>query len=130
MKRIFVLLVGLSLIFQSSATADEGMWLPSLIHKLNIGEMQEMGMELSADEIYSINNSSLKDAIVALDHAPESLYRPKGCCLPTTIAVSMKFKPTARLKMIIYRMVFGRKQRKRNCQILAKRFLFWFALKM
>ncbi|WP_339739196.1 S46 family peptidase [uncultured Sunxiuqinia sp.] len=67
MKRIFVLLVGLSLIFQSSATADEGMWLPSLIHKLNIGEMQEMGMELSADEIYSINNSSLKDAIVALD---------------------------------------------------------------
>lgn len=67
MKRIFVLLVGLSLIFQSSAKADEGMWLPSLIHKLNIGEMQEMGMELSADEIYSINNSSLKDAIVALD---------------------------------------------------------------
>ncbi len=67
MKRIFVLIVGLSLLFQSSATADEGMWLPSLVHKLNIGKMKEMGMELSADEIYSINNSSLKDAVVALD---------------------------------------------------------------
>jgi hypothetical protein len=67
MKRIFVLIVGLSLLFQGSATADEGMWLPSLVHKLNIGDMHEMGMELSADEIYSINNSSLKDAIVAID---------------------------------------------------------------
>ncbi|WP_430972568.1 S46 family peptidase [Sunxiuqinia rutila] len=67
MKRIFVVLAGLCLLIQSPAIADEGMWLPSLIHKLNIGEMQEMGMELSAEEIYSINNSSLKDAIVALD---------------------------------------------------------------
>ena len=50
------------------AVADEGMWLPSLIQKLNINEMQKMGCELSADQIYSINNSSLKDAVVALDH--------------------------------------------------------------
>ena len=50
-----------------SAIADEGMWLPSLVHKLNISEMQQMGCELSADDIYNINNSSLKDAVVALD---------------------------------------------------------------
>ena len=49
------------------AVADEGMWLPSLIHKLNISDMQRMGLGLSAEEIYSINNSSLKDAVVALD---------------------------------------------------------------
>ena len=49
------------------AVADEGMWLPSLIHKLNISYMQRMGLGLSAEEIYSINNSSLKDAVVALD---------------------------------------------------------------
>ncbi|MGQ7868032.1 S46 family peptidase [Sunxiuqinia sp. sy24] len=67
MKKIFIVFVGLCLLIQSRAIADEGMWLPSLIHKLNIGEMQKMGLELSADEIYSINNSSLKDAIVALD---------------------------------------------------------------
>lgn len=67
MKRIFIALFGLCLLFQSSAFADEGMWLPSLIQKLNIGDMQKMGLELTADEIYSINNSSLKDAVVALD---------------------------------------------------------------
>ncbi|MHA7112243.1 S46 family peptidase [Sunxiuqinia elliptica] len=67
MKRIFVLFFGLCLLFQSSAIADEGMWLPSLVHKLNEGDMKKMGLELSAEEIYSINNSSLKDAIVALD---------------------------------------------------------------
>jgi hypothetical protein len=49
------------------AVADEGMWLPSLIQKLNIADMQRMGLGLSADNIYSINNTSLKDAIVALD---------------------------------------------------------------
>lgn len=47
--------------------ADEGMWLPSLINDLNITEMQDMGLELSAEDIYSINQSSLKDAVVALD---------------------------------------------------------------
>lgn len=67
MKRIFVIFFGLCLLFQSPAFADEGMWLPSLISKLNIGEMKEMGLELSADDIYAINNSSLKDAVVALD---------------------------------------------------------------
>jgi len=61
----FILL--LSVFIYSSAVADEGMWLPSLIHKLNINTMQKMGCELSAEDIYSINNSSLKDAIVALD---------------------------------------------------------------
>lgn len=44
--------------------ADEGMWLPHLLQKLNINQMQEMGLKLSAEDIYSINQSSLKDAIV------------------------------------------------------------------
>ena len=46
------------------AKADEGMWLLPLLEKLNIKKMQEMGCKLSAEDIYSINNSSLKDAIV------------------------------------------------------------------
>ena len=64
-KLNFVLLF--TVFFYGWAVADEGMWLPSLIHKLNISDMQRMGLGLSAEEIYSINNSSLKDAIVALD---------------------------------------------------------------
>ena len=47
--------------------ADEGMWMPNLIKMINESDMQEMGLELSADDIYNINNSSLKDAVVALN---------------------------------------------------------------
>jgi hypothetical protein len=45
---------------------DEGMWLPMFVERLNYVDMQEMGLHLTAEEIYSINNSSLKDAIVGL----------------------------------------------------------------
>lgn len=47
-----------------SASADEGMWLPMLLKQLNEADMQKKGMRLSAEDIYSINKSSLKDAIV------------------------------------------------------------------
>lgn len=45
--------------------ANEGMWLPMLIKKMNMGDMKDAGLELSAEDIYSINQSSLKDAIVS-----------------------------------------------------------------
>lgn len=48
------------------AKADEGMWLPLLIKRLNHADMQKMGLQLTAEEIYSVNSSSLKDAIVSL----------------------------------------------------------------
>lgn len=44
--------------------ADEGMWLLPYIEKLNIGTMQSLGCKLSAEDIYSLNQSSIKDAIV------------------------------------------------------------------
>ncbi|MCF6169959.1 MAG: S46 family peptidase [Bacteroidales bacterium] len=44
--------------------AGEGMWIPLLLQQLNEKEMQEMGMKITADDIYSINHSSLKDAIL------------------------------------------------------------------
>lgn len=46
--------------------ADEGMWLPMLISRLNQRDLQKMGLQLTPEEIYSVNNSSLKDAIVSL----------------------------------------------------------------
>lgn len=48
--------------------ADEGMWLPALLNKINEKEMTEMGLKLTKEDLYSVNNSSLKDAIIALDH--------------------------------------------------------------
>jgi V8-like Glu-specific endopeptidase len=48
------------------ARADEGMWLLPLIEKLNVGKMTELGLKLSAEDIYSINKACLKDAVVSL----------------------------------------------------------------
>lgn len=48
----------------SSVKADEGMWFLMFIERLNHRDMQKMGLQLTAEEIYSINNHSLKDAIV------------------------------------------------------------------
>jgi len=44
--------------------ADEGMWFLMFIERLNHRDMQKMGLQLTSEEIYSINNHSLKDAIV------------------------------------------------------------------
>ena len=63
MKKHLSLLLALVLGFGLTVRADEGMWIPLLLKK-NIAEMQKMGLKLSASDIYSINHSSLKDAIV------------------------------------------------------------------
>ncbi len=47
-----------------SARADEGMWLLPYLQKMNIRQMKQRGCKLSADEIYSLDRSSLKDAVV------------------------------------------------------------------
>ena len=61
MKKILWSII-LSLLF-SWARADEGMWIPLLL-KYNEAEMQQLGFKLSAEDIYSINRNSMKDAIV------------------------------------------------------------------
>ncbi len=67
MKKLFiyVAIFGIAIV---NVRADQGMWLPFLIEKYNIGKMTEMGLKLSAEDIYSINDTCLKDAIVALDY--------------------------------------------------------------
>ena len=55
----FIVLMSFSL----QLRADEGMWIPMLLQN-NEQEMQEMGMNISVEDIYSINHSSMKDAVV------------------------------------------------------------------
>ena len=62
MKRILTLLAALTL--SLSAVADEGMWLLPLIQQMNKKDLKAAGCKLSPAEIYSINKSSLKDAVV------------------------------------------------------------------
>ncbi len=59
--RLFVLFLILS---SSLLRADEGMWIPILIEKFNIEIMQEKGFKLSAEDIYSVNQASMKDAVM------------------------------------------------------------------
>ena len=61
MKKLGFLL-GLFLLAAPIARADEGMWLPSLISQ-RIADMQAKGLQLQADDLYSVNHASLKDAI-------------------------------------------------------------------
>jgi len=60
----------------------EGMWIPLLIDQLNMDEMHEMGCRLSAEDIYSINHGSLKDAIVSFGgFCTASVISSKGLLL-------------------------------------------------
>ncbi len=62
MKKLFLLFAAACVTF--SAAADEGMWMLPYLQKMNVKDMKARGCKLSAEEIYSMNNSSLKDAIV------------------------------------------------------------------
>lgn len=63
MKKILLVLT--LLVGYTQMRADEGMWLLMLVKRLNGVDMQKEGLHLTPEEIYSVNNSSLKDAIVS-----------------------------------------------------------------
>ncbi|MHC1776492.1 MAG: S46 family peptidase [Lentimicrobium sp.] len=63
MKKITLFLL-ITLLSLRVSLAGEGMWIPLLLEQLNEPEMKSMGMRISAEDIYSINKSSLKDAIL------------------------------------------------------------------
>ncbi|MDF2455613.1 MAG: dipeptidyl-peptidase 7, Serine peptidase family [Cytophagaceae bacterium] len=63
MKKAFIILLLAGLSITQKTFADEGMWLPHLINR-NIEELNKLGCQLTAEDIYSINKSSLKDAVV------------------------------------------------------------------
>ena len=58
-KHILILIITSSII----AKADEGIWMPQLIDALNFKDMKKNGFKLSAQQIYSINKASMKDAV-------------------------------------------------------------------
>jgi len=66
----------------AAAPPDEGMWLPIHIKRLNYVDMQKMGLRLTADELYNINNSSLKDAIISFGgFCTGEIVSPEGLIL-------------------------------------------------
>lgn len=68
MRKLFKLFLALMVLNVTVLRADEGMWLINLIGQYHMDELQEEGLQLSAEDIYNVNHSSLKDAMVAIDH--------------------------------------------------------------
>ncbi len=64
MKRLLLLLLTSVFLFPVFSNADEGMWIPMFVKRLNYADMQKLGCKLTPEEIYSVNHSSLKDAII------------------------------------------------------------------
>ena len=64
MKKLISMIAALAIIACGSAKADEGMWMLPLLQKMNGKEMKKLGSKITPQEIYNINNTSLKDAIV------------------------------------------------------------------
>ncbi len=67
MNKSLITTVLLAIFFGLFVKADEGMWLISLLNKLDTNQLKLDGLELSINDIYNINNSSIKDAIVIFD---------------------------------------------------------------
>ena len=80
-NRFRIILAGLLAFTCMTSKADEGMWLPSLISQ-RIVDMQEKGFKLEAEDIYSVNQASLKDAVVLFGRGcTGELVSPEGLLL-------------------------------------------------
>ena len=76
-----IIILTMCMIAAIQAKADEGMWLPSLISQ-RIEDMQAKGFRLDAEDIYSINQASLKDAVVMFARGCSAeLISPEGLLL-------------------------------------------------
>ena len=76
MKKILSIL--LMFAFSAGVRADEGMWLPMLVKRLNVEDLNKAGCKLTPEEIYSINQSSLKDMIVQIEGCTAELMSANG----------------------------------------------------
>jgi hypothetical protein len=82
MKKLFAIVLILVIGFGFKVKADEGMWLLPLLEKLNMGKMTELGLKLSAEDIYSINKACLKDAVVSFGgFCTAEIVSPQGLIL-------------------------------------------------
>ncbi|MGZ2370557.1 S46 family peptidase [Ancylomarina sp. YFZ004] len=66
LRKLTLLLTAVLLLVGNQVKADEGMWIPMLLKKYNIEDMQKAGFKLTAEDIYDVNQACLKDAVVGL----------------------------------------------------------------
>ncbi len=81
MKKLFAVIFILLFTLGLKSRADEGMWLLPLIEKLNLGKMTELGLKLSAEDIYNLNQACVKDAIVSIGGCTAEIVSSQGLLL-------------------------------------------------
>ncbi len=82
MKKLALIILVVLLGFNFNVKADEGMWIPFLAEELVYMQMKNMGLELTPEDIYSVNQSSLKDAIVIFGRGcTGEIVSPEGLLL-------------------------------------------------
>lgn len=82
MKRLLLILLWSAYLIAVPARADEGMWIPKQAEKLNMADMQRLGLKLTAGQLYSETNPSIKDAIVIFGRGcTGEIISPQGLIL-------------------------------------------------
>lgn len=76
-----ILIFALFIATTANAVLDEGMWMLDAINKLPLNEMKKNGLELTPEQIYNPNGTSLKDAVVSLGGGSASFVSPNGLIL-------------------------------------------------
>ena len=97
MKKNLILALTVLMLTPSAMFATEGMWVVAMLNKINEAEMQGLGLKLSKDDIYNINQASLKDAIVRwailiwwISSAPSAKRLQRACCSMPASGVSVE----------------------------------------
>ena len=128
MKRLLVMV---ALFTGFMARADEGMWLPHLLGAQRYADMKAKGLKLTPEQLYSINKSSLKDAIIIFGGgctgeivSPEGLIFTNHHCGYSAIA------GLSTMEANTFVMAFMPKAKVRNCPIKGLALLFLLKLMM
>ena len=118
MRKALFVLITFFMTTQPVLKADEGMWLPLFIERLNYVDMQKMGLQLTAEDIYSVNNSSIKDAIVQFGRGcTAEAISDQGLILTNHHCGYSRIQAHSSLEHDYLSMVFGRRASKKNYQI-------------
>ncbi len=81
LKKLLVILLVWVMLPRTTVKADEGMWLPFLLNDALYEQMQSLGLNLTREQLFSFNESSLKDAIVSIGGCTAEMISPKGLML-------------------------------------------------
>ena len=118
MRNLLFIFLSICFIIPQPSQSDEGMWLPMLIKRLNIDDMQKKGLQLTAEEIYSVNNASIKDAIISFNgYCTGEIISPNGLLLTNHHCGYDAIQNHSSVEMTTWEMGFGQNLMKMKFQM-------------